>query len=138
MAKKIKNQENPEAEISSENKRPRRAGKDIVPRLRVIDQVSYITMASGRGKKSLTTHLLWAPKPKPENAEQPFLFLFELPDGEGGTMIISVLMGTAQAQAVYAGHPRRVPKHDMPPECPLEEVIDPVRKTKKAKTEEEK
>lgn len=121
MAKKIKQDGNQGAEVSQGSKRKRKAGKDIVPRLKVIDGSSYILMASSRGK-SLQTALLFAPAPK--EPERPFLFLFDLPDGRGGTMMISVPMGTTQAQAVYAAHPRRVPKDEMPPECPLEEVLD--------------
>jgi len=119
MAKKIKGESNPGAGVSTGHKRKRKAGKDIVPRLKVIDGASYILMASSRGK-SLQTALLWAPAPK--EPKRPFLFLFDLPDGQGGTMMISVPMETVQAQAVYAAHPRRVPKDEMPPECPLEDI----------------
>jgi len=122
MAKKIKDSGNPGAGVSKGTKRKRKAGKDIVPRLKVIDGASYILMASSRGK-SLQTALLWAPAPK--DPERAFLFLFDLPDGDDGTMMISVPMATKQAQAVYGAHPRRVPKDGMPPECPLEDVAEP-------------
>lgn len=128
MAKKIKDNTQG-AGVSKGSKRKRKAGKDIVPRLKVIDGSSYILMASSRGK-SLQTALLWAPSPK--DPDQGFLFLFDLPDGENGTMMISVPMGQSQAQAVYAAHPRRVPKDEMPPECPLEEVIEEDPKVKPA------
>lgn len=120
MAKKIKN-DNQAAGVSQGSKRARKAGKDIVPRLKIIDGSSYVMMSSSRGK-SLQTALLFALAPK--DPERPFLFLFELPDGEDGTMMVSLPMQTKQAQAVYAAQPRRVPKSEMPPECPLEEVID--------------
>lgn len=120
MAKKIKGEGNQGAGVSKGTKRQRKAGKDIVPRLKVIDGASYILMASSRGK-SLQTALLWAPTGG-KDPDRPFLFLFDLPDADGGTMMISVPMEIGQAQAVYAAHPRRVPKEEMPPECPLEEV----------------
>jgi len=121
MAKKIKGS-NDAPEVTTGSKRKRKAGKDIVPRLKVIDGQSFILMASSRGK-NMQTALLWAPAPK--DPDKGFMFLFDLPDGDDGTMMISMPMGLKQAQAVYAGHPRRVPKDEMPPECPLEEVVEP-------------
>jgi len=104
-------------------KKGRKPGKDIVPRLKVIDGQSFILMASSRSR-SMKSGLLWAPSPK--DADNPFCFMFDLPSGEddGGSVVVSVPMGTKQAQAVYAAHPRRVPIHEMPPECPLEAVED--------------
>ncbi len=127
MAKKVKDSNSPDAGVTTGEKRKRKAGKDIVPRLKVIDKQSFILMASSRAK-GLPTMLLWAPTPK--EANRPFLFLFELPDGEGDTVLISVPMGQSQAQAVYAAHPRRVATDDMPPECPLVEVVDPPKNPK--------
>ena len=108
---------------TKKGKKGRKAGKDIVPRLKVIDGQSFILMASSRSK-NMKSGLLWAPQPRdPDNA---FCFMFDLPSGEddGGSVVISVPMAAKQAQAVYAAHPRRVPKHEMPPECPLEPVED--------------
>lgn len=132
MSKKLKN--NPENKTPPKGTTPdgagsttvkadagRRAGKDIVPRLRVIDGASYVLMASSKSK-AISTNLLWAPSPK--DPVRPFLFMFDLPDGAGGSVLIHIPMGQAQAQAVYAAHPRRVPRSEMPPECPLEAVDD--------------
>jgi hypothetical protein len=73
--------------------------------------------------------LLWATS----EDEKPFVFIFDLPDGAGGSMIVSLEMEPPQAQAVYNALPRRVPKHEMPPECLLEAAPPPKpRKKKKA------
>lgn len=143
MAKKIKS-ENPEAPsapvvppedsgIVKEETPKHRPGKDLAPTFKRIGDASYIRVAGGK-TGGVSSQLLWAMRADDEDRQ--FLFLFELPDGKGETDLCQLYRNQAAAQALYEGFARRVPHHALPPECPLEPVVEKPRKPRKKKGEE--
>jgi hypothetical protein len=141
MAKKLKTTDSntetpsPTAEETVKESAPKhRPGKDLAPTFKRIGDASYIRVAGGK-TGGVASQLLWAMRA--EKDEPQFLFVFELPDGEEGTDLCQVARSQSAAQALYAGFARRVPHHALPPECPLELVVEKPRKSRKKKGEEE-
>jgi hypothetical protein len=126
MAKKLKdpentNSENMEAPAEAPTEaptKPRRKykKKPMTPTYKKINDTSYIGVSAGpRGNVSHS--LFFKASSAPENPE--FLFIVQMPDGEGEFDMMASEMGLTQAQAVFDSHTKKVAKSDMPPECPL-------------------